>query len=226
MFTGIAEETGRLIRSRDTGGGKTLEFAADRILEDLKVEDSVSVNGVCLTVSNLFPGGFKATAVLETLKKTGIGQLQNGSSVNLERALSANGRFGGHIVQGHVDCLGRISSIVDANPGKEYLIDYPAEFARYTPTTASVSVDGISLTIAEFAGLSDSNAKLRIALIPYTLKNTTLGKLKSGSLVNLEFDCLAKYLEQLQLFGKDKIADQSRNQDSKLSIQRMRELGF
>ncbi len=197
MFTGIVEETGRLERVEPLADGRQLRIGAARVLEDLKIEDSIAVNGVCLTVVARDAAGFSVQAVRETLSKTTIGSLSAGAALNLERALTPSTRMGGHFVQGHVDCVGRVRSLTPADPGREVWITFPREFARYVVRTGSVAIEGVSLTVAAVEGDA-----LKIALIPHTLDQTTLQGLAAGSALNLEFDCLAKYVEGVLAHGR------------------------
>ncbi len=197
MFTGIVEEIGRIKEVRETGGGRELNIAADRVLEDLKTEDSIAVGGVCLTVTQVEPSGFRVQAVSETLGKSVLGRLSRGARVNLERALRLDSRLGGHLVQGHVDCAARLERVLPAEPGVEWEIAYPEEYDRYAARTGSICLDGVSLTIAGPGKAGGGRGRARVALIPYTLRATTLGERRPGDMLNIEFDCLAKYLERL-----------------------------
>jgi riboflavin synthase len=183
MFTGIVEELGRLAR-RD--GGR-FEFTADVVLEDLDIGDSVSHNGVCLTVVDIRPGGYAVDVVDETLTRSNLGDLAVGDPVNLERPLRAGDRFGGHIVQGHVDGVG---VVVRAAPDLE--VEVPGHLSRYLVEKGSITVDGCSLTVVE-AGC----ASFTVAVIPHTAAVTTLGHRTPGDRVNLEVDVVAKYVERL-----------------------------
>lgn len=218
MFTGIVEEVGRLRSARELGRGRELEFSARRVLEGLKPEDSVAVNGVCLTVTALLPDGFRVQAVSETLAKTGTGALRPGGSAHLERALALGGRLGGHILQGHVDCVGRVVSRSPADPGERLAVAFPAAFAKYVARTGSVALDGVSLTVASEPVEQGGEAVLVVALIPWTLEHTLFGALRPGDGINIEFDCLAKYVERL--LGS---AGQA---PGGLSADRLRELGW
>jgi riboflavin synthase len=220
MFTGIVEEVGRLVSAAAEGRGRRLVIRGQRVLDGLKVEDSIAINGVCLTVVELKPDGFAVQTVAETLAKTSIGSLRPGAAVNLERALTPSTRMGGHFVQGHVDCTGVVSAFPDEHPGRRLVLEFPAEFARYVARTGSIAIEGVSLTVA----VTKASAKghTEIALIPHTLDHTTLGTLKPGDTVNLEFDCLAKYVEQLLLAGVQPVPAGSPT----LTEARLRELGY
>jgi len=181
MFTGLIEELGSLAAS----DGARFTFAADAVLDDLAIGDSVAVNGCCLTVVELAPGRWAADVVDETLSRTNLGALRVGDTVNLERPVPAGGRLGGHVVQGHVDVVGEVVS----GPPDLWV---RAPHTRYLAEKGSVAVDGVSLTVVEVV-----DDRFRVAVIPHTAMVTTLGRLGPGDRVNLEFDILAKYVERL-----------------------------
>ena len=192
MFTGIVEELGT-VESIKTG---VLTVDASFILEDLDVKDSICVNGACLTVTELTGTGFQVDVVPETLRRTNLGELTSGSKVNLERSLQMGGRLGGHIVQGHVDGTGEISSIVEDGDAYLYSFDVPPELSRYIVQKGFICVDGISLTVVDCA-----DGEFTVTLIPYTCKHTVLGTKTEGNKVNLEADIMAKYIEKLSNGG-------------------------
>jgi riboflavin synthase len=201
MFTGIVEELGHLESSRADGDGRRLTVRCRRVLEDLKPEDSLAVNGVCLTVTSRTASGVEVQAVAETLARTTLGSLAAGSPLHLERALTLSTRLGGHMVQGHVDTTGRVVRLERARLGAELELAVPAEFLRYAAAKGSVALDGVSLTLAREGRREGAEARLTVALIPYTLDHTTLGGRRAGEQINVEFDCLAKYVEQLLRHG-------------------------
>ena len=188
MFSGIVEEVGRV---KVVQHGR-LVIEAAKVMEDLKVSDSISVNGACLTVTWEDGASFAVDVVPETLRRTDLGSLDEGAPVNLERPLAVDGRFGGHFVQGHVDATGTVESI--AKEGEDVLvrIQAPPSVMRYVVEKGFVAVDGTSLTVVD----CDHRA-FTVAIIPYTLENTVFGALKSGDRVNLEADIIAKYVERL-----------------------------
>ncbi len=190
MFTGIIEELGRLRTIRRTGHSLELTLAARQVREDLRVGDSVAVNGVCLTVVRLGGDAFVADVMPETFARTALAQLVPGSAVNLERAMAAGGRFGGHIVQGHVDAVGTVAAIQAAEIARLLTVSAPPTVLRYVVPKGSITIDGVSLTVIE-AGAD----WLRVGLIPHTAAVTTLGSRQVGDAVNLEADILGKYLE-------------------------------
>jgi riboflavin synthase len=188
MFTGIVRKRGRIASIEQVDDGVRLEILAPETASTLAVGDSVSVSGACLTATAVSNGSFSVTAVPETLSRTTLGRLAAGGEVNLEPALHAGDALGGHFVQGHVDAIGRVVSIEDAR----VWVEAAPEVLRYCVEKGSITVDGVSLTIA---GMRDD--AFEVALIPHTLEVTTLGVLEPGDEVNLEVDVLAKYVEKL-----------------------------
>ncbi|MCI1268672.1 MAG: riboflavin synthase [Ruminococcus sp.] len=191
MFTGIIEEKGTVKRIKN-GNGTFLEIQADIVAENLNIGDSVAVNGVCLTVTNFIGKLFTADVMNETLSRSSLGQLKAGSHVNLERAMAADGRFGGHIVSGHIDGVGKISDIQNDGIAVRYKITAPAHILRYIVEKGSVAIDGISLTVAKV-----DSENFEVSVIPHTLTHTTLAEKQVGSIVNLENDIIGKYVEKL-----------------------------
>ena len=188
MFTGIVEEVG--IVSKITNNGMTVK--ALRVLSDVKLGDSIAVNGTCLTAVSFSNSEFSVDLSPETMRRTSLSQLTEGSRVNLERALSASDRMGGHIVQGHVDATGRITSIKPDGDSIIFRVRVPKRLGKYIVEKGFVAVDGISLTVVKRGASS-----FTLAVIPYTLENTNLAVLSEGDRVNLEADILAKYVESL-----------------------------
>ncbi len=192
MFTGIVEEMGTVRGLTPSDGGARLEVNASTVLDDAEIGSSIAVNGCCLTVVDMGPGWWAADAVPETLDRTNIGGLSVGDLVNLERPLGAAGRFGGHVVQGHVDATATIKAIDDLPDGSwVYEFDLAPSLANYVVEKGSVAVDGISLTVAAVTPNSFS-----IAVIPHTHEVTVLGVRNRGDLVNVEADIFAKYIER------------------------------
>ena len=192
MFTGIIEEVGTLRSVRRGAHSAVLTIGASRVLSDLKIGDSVAVNGVCLTATRLLPDGFTADVMHETLNRSALGALGPGSPVNLERAMAAGGRFGGHIVAGHVDGVGTVQRITRDDNAVWYTIAAGPEILRYVVEKGSIAIDGISLTVARVDGQS-----FAISAIPHTVPVTTLAHRRVGDPVNLETDVLGKYVEKL-----------------------------
>ena len=192
MFTGIVEELGAIRAVRRGAASAVLSIGAAEVLSDLKIGDSVAVNGVCLTVTSLDDGGFTADVMHETLNRSSLGALAPGGRVNLERAMPANGRFGGHIVSGHIDGTGKSASVRPDDNALWYTISAAPEQLRYIVEKGSITIDGISLTVAAVDEVSFS-----VSLIPHTAAVTTLGKKRAGDIVNLETDIIGKYVEKL-----------------------------
>lgn len=190
MFTGLIETTGRVVAMRRSSRGGRLTIAST--LEGLEIGESVSVNGACQTVAELGRGSFSCDVLPETLRVTNLGHLRPGSAVNLERALGAGARLGGHIVNGHIDGTGKVTRVIRDPLGIE--IDAGRELGRYMVSKGSVAVDGVSLTI----GPDPSGGRFRVFIIPHTWDSTTLGKARPGSRVNIEVDILAKYVEKFE----------------------------
>jgi riboflavin synthase len=188
MFTGIIEEIGIV---RGTSPGR-LTIGADKILEDVNLGDSIAVNGVCLTVSALARDDFSVDIMPETVRRTNIGKLHYGDKVNLERAMLAGGRFGGHFVQGHVDGIGKMISLTPEEAAVIAKVSAPSDLMRYVVSKGFVAVDGCSLTVVECDVISFS-----VSLVNYTREHTTLGGKKPGDAMNIEVDIMAKYVEKL-----------------------------
>ncbi len=192
MFTGIVEELGSVKALRRDAGAARLTISASAVLEGTVLGDSISVNGVCLTVVDLNKNEFSADVAVETLKVTNLGDLKIGMQVNLERALQLSARIGGHLVSGHVDTVGRIRERRVEGNGWRIFIDAPETVLRYVIKKGSIAIDGISLTVADV-----DKTGFSIAMIPHTAKLTTLGYKSAGDSVNLESDIIGKYVERL-----------------------------
>ncbi len=189
MFTGIIEEVGTIKSVKRGARSSKITIEASLIFSDLKIGDSVSTNGVCLTAESLTEKTFTADVMSETLRCSSLGDLQVGSKVNLERAMSADGRFGGHMVSGHIDGIGKISSIRKEDIATWYTIKANKELMRYIILKGSVALDGISLTVSKLERDSFS-----VSIIPHTAKNTTLLDKIIGSTINVETDIVGKYI--------------------------------
>ena len=192
MFTGIVEEIGTLKAIQKGRNSAILRIQAAKIMADMHIGDSIAVNGICLTVTEFNANEFAADVMHETLNRTNLGQLRQGSSVNLERAMAANGRFGGHIVSGHVDGVGTVSNIQRDDNAIWYTISAGPEILRYIVEKGSITIDGTSLTVARV-----SDKDFAISAIPHTVAITILGQKKVGDKVNLENDIIGKYVEKL-----------------------------
>lgn len=193
MFTGLVEETGRVTRREEGPGGRRVWIAAARVMEDAAIGDSIAVNGCCLTRVAIADGGFAVDAVPETLARTTVGEWHEGRRVNLERALRLDQRLGGHLVQGHVDGVGRIAAVREEGGGRRVTIEVPGPLARFIAEKGSLAVDGVSLTVAAAAG-----RRCEIALIPHTLAATVAGEWQPESRVHLEVDVIARYVARLR----------------------------
>lgn len=194
MFTGIVEETGEIRSIKKGWKSAVLSIRADKILENLKIGDSVSTNGVCLTVTKIIGKEYQADVMNETLTRSTLGALRVGSKVNLERAMRADDRFGGHIVSGHIDGVGKITSITKDDIAVWYQITAADKLMKYIVEKGSIAMDGISLTVAKI-----EHTSFQVSVIPHTVEITALKGKRSGELVNLETDILAKYIEKLQI---------------------------
>jgi len=189
MFTGIIEEIGVIESVIRINNGLSLIIPNLKIYGSVKVGDSIAVNGVCLTVSDLKNGSIIFNVMSETIKKTNISRLKKNDKVNIERALPSSGRLDGHFVQGHIDCVGKLISKRKVGASETIEISYPSEFCVYTAPRGSIAIDGVSLTVAE----KNKNI-VKIGLVEFTLKHTTLGAKKIGDYTNIEFDIIGKYL--------------------------------
>jgi riboflavin synthase len=191
MFTGIIETTATVLRIKKEGTNVHFSFSSP-ITSELKVDQSVSHNGVCLTVTHIEGDTYNVTAIRETLERTNLGALKEGDKVNLERCMKADGRFDGHIVQGHVDCVGICKSITDLNGSWEFCFTHPATPEFVTVQKGSITVNGVSLTVVR-----SKEDLFSVHVIPYTYESTMFGTLKAGDKVNLEFDIVGKYVARL-----------------------------
>ena len=200
MFTGLVEETGKLEKKLKTGEGFQFTFSALKIFDDLNIGSSISVNGCCLTVVKKEDKTFSIDAIEETLKKTNLGMLEVGNRVNLERPLKADARLGGHFVLGHVDTTGIVKEIKELSNSHFMKITFPDKFKSYLIYVGSVSIDGVSMTVAE---LEDN--WFGVGIIPFTWQETVFSDKKVGDKVNLEFDVLGKYVERIMEGKQDNL---------------------
>ncbi len=198
MFTGIIEEVGAIRNLKKARGELRLRVAARKVLSSMKINDSIAINGACLTVVSRDKDTFQVLAVEETLKKTALASLKDHSKANLERPLALNSRLGGHLVMGHVDCVGLIQRIETRKSSWMFTIAYPREFSRYVIPVGSIAVDGVSLTVAEVGTQS-----VRISIIPHTWETTIFRFYQVDDRVNLEFDVLGKYIERWVLMNPE-----------------------
>lgn len=214
MFTGIIEEVGRVTSITNENENRRLTVAASHLVKELKKGDSIAVSGVCLTAVEISPNSFGADLAEETWNRTSLSRIKSGALVNLELPMRADGRFGGHIVQGHVDGTGKFIGLDEIPGANNYWlrIEIPPELARYVIFKGSLSIEGISLTVAKIEG-----TQVTVAIIPHTTEMTNLKSLKPGDPVNLEVDVIAKYVEKM-------IRGDSAN--SSITVEQLVEQGF
>jgi riboflavin synthase len=216
IFTGLIIEVGRVRRFDRRADGAYLAIEASKVLEGTRLGDSISINGVDLTVIEIGSDFFSADASLETLKRSTLGEFRAGRRVNLERALAVGERLGGHMVQGHVDGTGELVRVKEEGNAYRMRFGFPLELGRYIAMKGSITVDGISLTVA---GMGDD--WFEVAIIPHTWRETSLSELNNGDRVNLEVDVLAKYVERLLTKGEE-----APTATSKLTIEYLQERGY
>ena len=192
MFTGIVEEIGEIKSIKKGSKSEVLYIKGKEVLKNTKVGDSIAVNGVCLTVTSMDKDTFTADVMAETMRRSSLGSLTSGSKVNLERAMAADGRFGGHIVSGHIDGIGTISDYTKEDNAVWVTIDTAAKILRYVIEKGSIAIDGISLTVAYV-----DDKCFKVSIIPHTSVSTTLLQKKDGDVVNLENDIVEKYIDKL-----------------------------
>lgn len=197
MFTGIVEEIGTVVDFEASQNVLRIKVQASKVLEETYLGDSISTNGVCLTVTDIGKNYFYADVMRETVRRSNLGTLKKGDKVNLERAMAANSRFGGHIVSGHIDGKGKITSYEKEGNAVWITIDADREILKYVVEKGSIAIDGISLTVAYV-----DDRKFKVSIIPHTSEETTLLKKKIGEEVNLECDVIGKYVEKLLGFNK------------------------
>jgi riboflavin synthase len=214
MFTGIVEEVGSVNRITNENGNRRLTISASHLVKELKKGDSIAVSGVCLTAVKITPNSFGADLAQETWNRTSFSRIKTGALVNLELPMRADGRFGGHLVQGHVDGTGKFVAL-DQIPGADNYwlrIEIPRALARYVISKGSLSIEGISLTVATV-----EETQVTVAIIPHTTETTNLKSLRPGDPVNLEVDMIAKYVEKMMRWDSVK---------GSITIERLVEQGF
>lgn len=214
MFTGIIEEIGRIAKIEQRGENRRVTITASKLNQELRTGDSVAVSGVCLTALNIKADSFSADLAPETWTRTSFSRIHEGALVNLELPMKADGRFGGHVVQGHVDGVGKLIALEQiSDSGNFWLrIEIPSEVERYTVFKGSICIEGISLTVAELEG-----QKCAVAIIPHTVEMTNLKSLKPGDPLNLEADLIAKYVEKMARREPER---------GRISIEQLRREGF
>ena len=212
MFTGLVEEIGVISAIEESGDGRKIRISCKKLLEDIKVKESISVGGICLTVVEVGSDYFEVDVVSETIMRSNIAEYTEGHKVNLEGALMLSDRLGGHIVQGHVDGIATVRSHERGETGSLLVIDIPEELRKYVVEKGSITLNGISLTVASVNG-----TELSIALIPHTLEITTMGETEPGDSVNVEVDVLAKYVENMLKGYAD---------SGKLTLEKLDDMGY
>ena len=205
MFTGIVEEMGTIAGIQKGAKSAVLTIQAEKVFSDIHIGDSIALNGVCLTVTSFSGNTYTEDVMNETLRRSSLGSLTIGSKVNLERAMAANGRFGGHIVSGHIDGTGTITKVEKDDNAIWYTIAAEENLMKYIVEKGSIAIDGISLTVAK-----RSDVDFAISMIPHTAKETVLSQKKPGDIVNLENDIVGKYIEQLMHYEKKEEKKESR----------------
>ncbi len=221
MFTGIIEETGIIRSIGASGSAGEIGIRANKVLEGTRIGDSIAVNGICLTVTSLRPDGFTADVMPETIRRSSLGECSPGDPVNLERAMPADGRFGGHIVSGHIDGTGRIESMTKDVNAVWIRIRTGSDVLRLIVEKGSITIDGISLTVAEV-----DDAGFSVSIIPHTGEETTLLSRREGDTVNLETDIVGKYVEKLLGLSAPQQGSPESASSRKLSMEMLEELGF
>lgn len=217
MFTGIVEEKGKVSHMQLGGESGVIAVKARKVLEGTKIGDSIAVNGVCLTVTSLQPDGFTADVMAETIRRSSLGSCKAGSQVNLERAMAADGRFGGHIVSGHIDGTGVIKSMIREENAIWVRIETSKDILHLIVEKGSICIDGISLTVAKL-----DESSFAVSVIPHTREETTLLGKNAGDIVNLENDVIGKYVERLLGIKTSK----PEKQESKITMEFLETFGF
>ncbi|HMQ68047.1 MAG TPA: riboflavin synthase [Ignavibacteria bacterium] len=199
MFTGIIQDKGKIVKR--TVNKDSIRFTVKPeskiFTKNLKIGDSISINGACMTVENIISGEFSFTTIKESLSKTNLSALKSDDLVNLEEAMTLRSKLDGHIVQGHVDCTGTVKKITKLKDSWEYFIEFSSEFSQNIIPIGSIAINGVSLTIAAIPKENAKNVLIKVAIIPHTFKHTNFSKLKAGDTVNIEFDILGKYVNRI-----------------------------
>lgn len=223
MFTGIVEEIGTVVSISQGAKAAKMTLQGNLIFEDMHIGDSIAVNGVCLTVTEKTSNTFIVDVMPETLRRSSLGKLSKGSKVNMERAMAANGRFGGHIVSGHIDGTGEIESFVKEDNAVWVTIKASSKLLKYIIEKGSITIDGISLTVAYV-----DNRCFKVSLIPHTAANTTLLTKKAGDIVNLENDIVGKYIDKLMHFDSSENSEASNTKEESggVSMEFLSQNGF
>ena len=221
MFTGIIEEVGSIASIRKGAHSCVVTVSAAKVLEDVHLGDSIATNGVCLTVTSFSNRSFSADVMHETLNRSSLGGLNVGSPVNLERAMRADGRFGGHIVSGHIDGVGIITSIREDDNAVWYTVEAPQNILRHIIEKGSIALDGISLTVAQLTASTFS-----VSVIPHTRAETNLATKKVGDVLNLENDLIGKYVERLMMQPLSNSPEQTKQKQTGITKEFLSQYGF
>ena len=221
MFTGIIEENGRKLYIQLSGDSGVLAVKARKVLEGTNIGDSIAVNGVCLTVTSLQPDGFTADVMAETIRRSNLGKCKAGSYVNLERAMAADGRFGGHIVSGHIDGTGIIRSMIREENAVWISIGTSKQILKLIVEKGSICIDGVSLTVAKV-----DEEGFQVSVIPHTGEETTLLEKEPGALVNLENDMIGKYVEKLLGTQNNEEPNEEKQKKSGITMEFLEQFGF
>ena len=221
MFTGIVEETGKIKAMTAGESSGEIRIEARKVLEGTKIGDSIAVNGICLTVTGLQPDGFTADVMAETVRRSALRELGPGSEVNLERAMAADGRFGGHMVSGHIDGTGTVLSLEREENAVWVSIEAPKEILKLIVEKGSIAIDGISLTVAYV-----DDTLFKVSIIPHTGQETTLLDKKAGDHVNPENDIVGKYVEKLLGYREDAGSDSPGGEQSGLTMEFLEKMGI
>lgn len=221
MFTGLIEEVGKVVKINMGSSSGTIEIQAGKVLEGSKIGDSIAVNGVCLTATKINGNVFSADVMAETFRRSSLGSLSSGSYVNLERAMSADGRFGGHIVSGHIDGTGNVIDIKAEENAIWYTISASSDLLKYIVEKGSVALDGISLTVAYV-----DNECFKVSIIPHTKAETILQYKKCGEVINIECDVVGKYVEKLLGYKDNSISNSNSGKKSNITMEFLAEHGF
>ena len=198
MFTGIIQDTGKIVSALHKGDSKKFNvIVQDVFLKDVKIGDSISVNGACMTVELYSKDSFEFTAIAESLSKTNLKDLQSGSYINLEKSMTMNSKLDGHIVSGHIDTIGLIDRVIENEDSWEFFIKFSSKFTDNVIYKGSIAINGVSLTIAEIVKEGNKNTTIRISIIPHTFNHTNFKFLREGDIINIEFDLLGKYVKRI-----------------------------
>lgn len=199
MFTGLIEEIGKIKSIKNLGNGVELSVFCNKILSKINVDDSIALNGVCLTATKIESNGFIAQAVDETIRKTTLKELKTNQEVNLETALTLNKMLGGHLVLGHIDSIGKLINIENEDLGTLFHFQYDPSYSKYLVDVGSIAIDGVSLTLAKI-----EDSRFTVSIIPHSIRNTIFRNYKIGQQVNLEFDIIGKYVERILIRTTEK----------------------